>query len=266
MIITFLTISWVYISYFSHRAVFAHKSIIHTVSQVQSHAVPTGICNKLGNKGGIGISLHVGKTSFCFLTAHLSAFQDQIDRRTLEFELISNEIAKKLGRQSAKRNKEPLVDNNHVNMNESLSQTIATSSSLDESDHYDTSGHLDDNYQDDKKSDSSKCCCRNSYCSIYCCCCRDQNDHDHANPLLKQFDYVFWGGDLNYRINATRDVVDSLLEENRHDVLVANDQLSLLLQFEKTFKGFIEGPLTFRPTYKYDLGSGEFMTAGSCNL
>ncbi len=239
------------------------------ITNVQSHAVPTGICNKLGNKGGIGISLNVGKTSFCFLTAHLAAFQDQIDRRTFEFELISKQIADNLGTISCSHDSgssddsmQPEESGGGEECNETLSQTVTTLSEVDESDNNRTHEEFKDNTtrsDDDQTNNIDKHCkCCNSCCSMYCCCCRKEHGND-MNPLLNEFDYVFWGGDFNYRINATRDVVDSLLEDNRHDVLIANDQLNLLLQFEKTFAGFIEGPLTFRPTYKYDIGTGKFM-------
>ena len=77
----------------------------------------------------------------------------------------------------------------------------------------------------------------------------------HSNPLLSQFDQVFWSGDMNYRINGTRRVVDVLLEKEMHEVLLNNDQLKLSMATNHTFDGFAEGPLNFRPTYKFDKGS-----------
>ena len=84
------------------------------ITNIQSHAVPTGICNTLGNKGGIGITLNIGKSSFCFLTAHLAAHQDQIDRRTLDFECISKEIANKLGKKKHAFNQSDSFDDNII--------------------------------------------------------------------------------------------------------------------------------------------------------
>ena len=76
--------------------------------------------------------------------------------------------------------------------------------------------------------------------------------------FLHRFDHVFWAGDFNFRIFGTRSIVDSLLTEDRHDVLVSYDQLNMLMRFGKTFIGFAEGPLSFRPTYKFDKNSGMF--------
>jgi hypothetical protein len=266
------------------RVVYAHRAILNFISNVQSHAVATGIYNTLGNKGGIGITLSIGKTSFCFVNAHLAAHQDQIDRRTVEFATISNQVAARLGSGSCSTNSKDNKNGDSNNFgdgimgrimtNERLScatatttTTTTTTSSVDESvdeeyrplrdTTHDDSDNDDDENERFHRSKISQSCC-SGCCSKGTCCCRDRYNKDRINPLLNEFDNVFWGGDLNYRINGTRDVIDSLLEEDRYDVLIANDQLNLLLQFEKTFSGFVEGVLTFRPTYKYDAGKGEF--------
>ena len=78
-----------------------------------------------------------------------------------------------------------------------------------------------------------------------------------TNPLVHSFDHVFWFGDLNFRINGTREVVDGMLENHMHDALLCNDQLTMLMRFNRIFSGFAEGPLNFFPTYKFDHDSGE---------
>jgi len=60
-------------------------------------------------------------------------------------------------------------------------------------------------------------------------------------------------GDLNYRVNGTRKMVDSLVERQLFDVMLANDQLLIeRRQPLGVFSGFQEGELTFPPTYKFD--------------
>lgn len=49
-----------------------------------------------------------------------------------------------------------------------------------------------------------------------------------TNPLVDAFDYVFWFGDLNFRINGTREVVDGMLENHMHDYILVSDQLTML--------------------------------------
>ena len=89
----------------------------------------------------------------------------------------------------------------------------------------------------------------------------NKDDGDVANPLLSSFDLVFWFGDMNYRIQGTREVVDGLLENNMHGVLLNNDQLTMLMRFDKVYAGFTEGPLHFRPTYKFNDSSDDYDTS-----
>jgi phosphatidylinositol-bisphosphatase len=231
----------------SHLVVFVHKSIHHLVTNVESHAVATGICDTLGNKGGIGISLAIGKSSFCFLCAHLAAHQNQMDRRTVEFAKISREVSFVLGSRTV-RTESNGADKEVV----TIGDTVQTEYEEDvfSDDEYDCA---DKRY---RKKDVCKCFCSlaarsTSQCSL---CCKPGKHEGCINPLLDAFDFVFWAGDMNFRIHGTRNVIDSLLENDRHDVLVDNDQLTMLMQFEPTFSGFAEGPLTFRPTYKFDKG------------
>lgn len=99
-----------------------------------------------------------------------------------------------------------------------------------------------------------------------------------SSTLPQVFDRVVWAGDLNYRINAPRAVADLLLSKDMHEVLLKNEQLSL----ERSkhggeggagslgegrgeslvpFSGYSEGPLNFRPTYKFDSGTDTYDTS-----
>ncbi|CAB1100768.1 unnamed protein product [Ectocarpus sp. CCAP 1310/34] len=92
--------------------------------------------------------------------------------------------------------------------------------------------------------------------------------------LPQAFDRVFWAGDLNYRINAPRAVADLLLSKDMHGVLLNNEQLSLERSRDRggegggeggrqppPFLGYSEGPLNFRPTYKFDSGTDTYDTS-----
>ena len=65
-------------------------------------------------------------------------------------------------------------------------------------------------------------------------------------------DYVFWCGDLNYRIDLPRDAVIEFNLLRSWDVLFANDQLQDQIAKQTTFVGFVEAELDFPCTYKYD--------------
>ena len=57
----------------THMVVFAHISIIPIISNVQSECLATGIKNVVGNKGGVGISFNIGKTSIMCISSHLAS-------------------------------------------------------------------------------------------------------------------------------------------------------------------------------------------------
>ncbi|KAL0223756.1 hypothetical protein P9112_003146 [Eukaryota sp. TZLM1-RC] len=80
-----------------------------------------------------------------------------------------------------------------------------------------------------------------------------------GNPsvdVLNQFHYVFWMGDLNYRINMEREEVVELSEKaHKGDMeavktLLAHDQLLDQRELLHSFVGFQEAQITFAPTYR----------------
>ena len=79
-------------------------------------------------------------------------------------------------------------------------------------------------------------------------------------------DFVVWLGDFNYRIEMPDDEVrwalggaavgaDELAE------LASRDGLRQERAAGRAFAGFVEGPLAFLPTYKYDVGTDRFDTS-----
>ena len=85
-----------------------------------------------------------------------------------------------------------------------------------------------------------------------------------GKTLPEVFDRVVWSGDLNYRVNVPRKIADALLSNNLHEVLLKNEQLSLERESgggSAPFRGYREGPLNFRPTYKFDSGTDRYDTS-----
>ncbi|MES1916576.1 MAG: hypothetical protein MHM6MM_008391 [Cercozoa sp. M6MM] len=64
-------------------------------------------------------------------------------------------------------------------------------------------------------------------------------------------DFLFWAGDLNYRINLDFATVHHLLGQDDIAELIKYDQLNQERRKQATFVGFSEGVLPFAPTYKY---------------
>jgi phosphatidylinositol-bisphosphatase len=68
-------------------------------------------------------------------------------------------------------------------------------------------------------------------------------------------------GDLNYRIRGNYNLVMQLLALNMHEVMVNNDQLKWSINESLSFKNFIEAPLHFKPTYRFDVGTSNYDTS-----
>lgn len=73
--------------------------------------------------------------------------------------------------------------------------------------------------------------------------------------LTDRFDSSFWCGDLNFRVDITRQHADWLLKQNKYQEALAWDQLRKALEDPRhtPLPGFYEAPITFMPTFKYDV-------------
>ena len=77
-----------------------------------------------------------------------------------------------------------------------------------------------------------------------------------ADDASARFERCFWLGDLNYRVDVSREEADRLLAQP--DVpravasLLEHDQLRRQMAANEAFGGFTEAAIAFRPTYKFD--------------
>lgn len=81
---------------------------------------------------------------------------------------------------------------------------------------------------------------------------------------MKSHDYVFWCGDFNYRVDMDKDELREQLKTGDIDPVLEHDQLNEQKAQGNVFNDFIEGPITFPPTYKYDLFSDDYDTSEKC--
>lgn len=88
-------------------------------------------------------------------------------------------------------------------------------------------------------------------------CSRTQFRQPSQPPKgIKDHDQIYWVGDLNYRITDIDPVtVKIMIEEDNFGPVLEYDQLKIQHKQNQVFAGFIEGPITFKPTYKYDPGT-----------
>uniref|UniRef100_A0A7S2GS40 Inositol polyphosphate-related phosphatase domain-containing protein n=1 Tax=Octactis speculum TaxID=3111310 RepID=A0A7S2GS40_9STRA len=213
----------------THSIVFAHSTVVGNISNIKSAAVSTGLGRgnkRLGNKGGIGISLCVGTTSFLFITAHLAAHNKGLERRNEEYHTITSNLTRRLFSEDSE-----LLSHSATTTPEN---PISSSVCHEEED--------DDAHPVDQSETGSP----------------TESDKNSTDTPLAPVDHVFWAGDLNYRVDATRETADKLTASGDLEALLLHDQLRNVLRQGGAFSGMREARITFQPTYKYDSDSDVF--------
>ncbi|XP_013858663.1 inositol polyphosphate 5-phosphatase K isoform X2 [Austrofundulus limnaeus] len=82
-------------------------------------------------------------------------------------------------------------------------------------------------------------------------------------PHVLDHKVVFWFGDLNFRIaDHGLHFVRSSINSGRFNLLWSKDQLTMMKKNEPFLQEFEEGPLNFKPTYKFDHKSDTYDTSG----
>lgn len=87
-----------------------------------------------------------------------------------------------------------------------------------------------------------------------------------AGKPMKVFDhdYLFWMGDLNYRINGSDEAIRAKVKSGEFDELLLSDQLKEQQSLGNAFVGFSEAKITFCPTYKYEKNSANYVPLEKC--
>ncbi|KAF8977033.1 inositol polyphosphate 5-phosphatase [Entomortierella lignicola] len=250
-----------------HIAVFIWKPIENLVSAVDSSTVATGIGGILGNKGAVAVSVYLGSTSFLFVNAHLTAHQTNTNARNSDYKRIISELQlndapknspglwyfkgdMKLrrhynspspqktfnlginGKVNGDKSNGKSGSSDNIIRDPSKAHQIHDIKSSDQT--QESSGHS--NGKGSKGSDSN-------------------TTQAHPSPkvdITDQFDYTFWAGDLNYRVDLTRAQANEYLDKGDLETLFMYDQLSAERKAGRVFEGFMEAPIRFKPTYKLD--------------
>jgi len=74
-------------------------------------------------------------------------------------------------------------------------------------------------------------------------------------PVMNSHSFIFFYGDLNYRIMSTYEDVKKASMAGRYEYLLSHDQLNKEKNLHKVFQGFSEPEIQFPPTYRFDKNS-----------
>ncbi|XP_033955472.1 inositol polyphosphate 5-phosphatase K isoform X2 [Pseudochaenichthys georgianus] len=92
----------------------------------------------------------------------------------------------------------------------------------------------------------------------------EKQDFDITDtPHVRDHKVVFWFGDLNFRIaDHGLHFLRSSINSERLNLLWSKDQLTMMKKNEPFLQEFEEGPLNFKPTYKFNRNSDTYDTSG----
>ncbi|XP_030218327.1 inositol polyphosphate 5-phosphatase K isoform X1 [Gadus morhua] len=91
----------------------------------------------------------------------------------------------------------------------------------------------------------------------------DTQDFEEDTPHVLDHKVVFWFGDLNFRIaDHGMHFLRSSINSERYNLLWQKDQLLMMKKKEAFLQEFDEGPLCFKPSYKFDRNGDTYDTSG----
>ncbi|KAM6459117.1 inositol polyphosphate 5-phosphatase K isoform 2-T2 [Liasis olivaceus] len=89
-----------------------------------------------------------------------------------------------------------------------------------------------------------------------------QHFEEKTFPSALDHQLLFWFGDLNFRIeDYGLHFIRESISNSRFNLLWEKDQLNMAKKKIFFLQEFLEGPLEFKPTYKFDLHSDEYDTS-----
>ena len=194
--------------------------------QVQATAaVPCGILNAAGNKGGASCSVTVLDTRIVFVAAHLAAGQSHVERRTADIVTII---------EGTQLTQPPAIE-----ASAAAAAAAASVAAPGAATQYAELVEVGAEGGGGAEGIGSS-----------------------RGGGIMEHDIIFLLGDLNYRIEGSKADVEALVAGGDWAALQSRDQLLQQRPLRPdVFQAFREAPLLFAPTYKYDQGTLTYDTS-----
>lgn len=209
-----------------HIAVFVHREIRPLVERTRPRVASVS-CGKsvmglgrMGNKGGVGVHVSIGSTRFAFVNCHLAAHQHRVKRRNHDFSRIDERLFASFEPRSAREQHRPRW--------------------------------------------KRLLCARR----VHPVASARASPINTLTSLRSDVEHVIWMGDFNYRVDhPSPERVIEMIDRFDHDEtvrsqLVERDQMTAERrrggENVAPFARLSEGPLQFKPTYKFVAGTDRY--------
>ena len=182
-----------------HMCVFVREDVVGKLTDVNTAHVPCGIGNVMHNKGAVAVTMMCSGISFGFICAHLAANQDKTQERNLDFHRISHLVIEQLGKKACDTRRSSVIalDKNKTQHQAGLFYV------------YDDRSGSEDVYADD---DTNSPQFPHQSGRVQTKVGGGQGHSDSHDSLAKEFDRCFFMGDLNYRVDASKEWIEYYLK------------------------------------------------------
>eukprot|EP00946_MAST-07B_sp_MAST-7B-sp1_P004233 g4233.t1 len=223
------------------------------VQDVQGVSIGVGLMGVMGNKGACAVRMQLYDSTLCFVSAHLAAHRGNVQGRNADFANIIDKAQFKEEDAYARLSAEEASDELHDRAQEAKMGGRVSGDSSDSV----TSGRGGAGTRDDggetNGSDGPGAHIPDRY-RVFA------GSAQTGEFGILDHDYVFWLGDLNYRMQKDVSLEECYYRMKQKDFgfLRANDQLNAERANDRCFSGFEEGTINFLPTYKFIPGTDRY--------
>uniref|UniRef100_A0A060T5E8 ARAD1C11594p n=1 Tax=Blastobotrys adeninivorans TaxID=409370 RepID=A0A060T5E8_BLAAD len=215
--------------------IFAHSRLRGQISSTKKATTGTGLFGVWGNKGAAALWLTIGEdpmipgsgTEMVVANCHLSAgdTKDFVVRRRWEL----SEISKKFHLSGLAPASEKVIFDSDAQVLDDFKL---------EEDGFDSETLKDDDSEEEQEVQSAS--------SV------SDSKSSKSNPI------VILLGDLNYRVTLDKDMVQDYSERGNYRTILVSDQLRQDIIDSRILSEFVEGVISFAPTYKYQIGTNKY--------
>lgn len=225
---------------------------------VEIGSIGTGILNYYGNKGAISTTLKIHDFNIGFLNCHFAAGEKEqfLIKRRREFNGIKTYIKLPHANGSLiSSDKSILFDVDEV---DEMLKGVELESD-EESEEKDLPS--DETKTDHPKSEIEQPAIENQGKPLEAK--TDTLSRPETNSPSNEIDHdkniIFIGGDLNYRVNASHEIIKALVKEKDYSSLLDYDTLKDEKDKGRILDQYLEGKIDFPPTYKIDEETGDYV-------